>query len=283
MAARWLVLENVSDVPFRETVEAIIKKGFAALVDSKDLEIDFSGTRADKADFTLSFEKSYGWNDLDRRGCLYKPLYYGVTGTVQVEAIERKNFCDNVKRCDTCQPVFRRSADELGKMIGVTALHEIGHLLGLEGPGVFPGADGAGHSGDPGNGMFAITRHKDYNPIEEGGPRTRKYTIVKDDTLSGIAHRIGFWPASTIGWKQLYEMTGKDGTKNKNLLRGRDPNKIWPGEQIWIPDIAAWAAFYREAFLKDKSFSTEQVDAMRKFLKAGGSIIRTTPVPAPTP
>jgi len=272
MAAQVLALTNLSAVPFHESVEAAIRKAFAPLVDSGDLTIDVSGKPAGTPDHTLDFNPKYEWNSFDRRACLYKPLYYGVTGEVLVEAIQRKNYCDNVTRCDTCQPVFRNTAGELGKMIAVTAMHEIGHILGLIDAAAFTGANGEGHSGDPANGMFAINRHKDYNPIEEGGPRTKKYTIVSGDTLSGIAHRIGFWPAGTIGWKFLYDLKGKDGTQNSKLLRGKSPHKIWPGEEIWIPDVEAWIAFFRKAFLQDKSFNEEQIATMRKLLKGGGSI-----------
>ena len=213
MVAQVLALVNLTAVPFRETVEGIVKRAFAPLVDSGDLKIDLSDTPAATADHKLSFTATYDWDDFSRRGCLYKPLYYG----------ERKNFCTNVTRCDTCERVFHRSADEQGKMIGVTAIHEIGHLLGLIDDAAFPGANGEGHSGDPANGMFAITMHKDYNPIEMGGPRTKKYAIVSGDTLSGIAHRIGFWPAGTLGWKFLYDLKGKDGTQAQIGPRaGRD-------------------------------------------------------------
>jgi len=280
MAAKVLALTNFSGVPFREKVEAIIRKAFKPLVDSGDLTIDAGGAPGTTPDFALDFNPRYEWNDFDRRGCLYKPLYYGVTGEVLLEAIERKNFCANVTRCETCQRVFRASADEQGKMIGVTAIHEIGHLLGLIDAAAFAGANGEGHSGDPANGMFAINRHKDYNPVEEGGPRTKKYTIVSGDTLSGIAQRIGFWPAGTTGWKFLYDLKGKDGKRNRDLLRGKSPHKIWPGEEIWVPDPDAWTTFIRTAFLQDKSFTDEQIATMRKQLKSGGSIIQTTPVPA---
>lgn len=273
MAAQVLSLTNLSTVPFKEKVESIIRSAFAPLVDSGDLKIDTSGTAA-KPDHVLNFVATHAWNQFDRRGCLHKPIFFGVTGDVLVETIERKNYCDNVKRCDTCTTVFRRSADELGKMIGVVAIHEIGHLLNLMEEASFTGANGEGHSADPANGMFAINRHKDYNPIEEGGPRTKKYTIVKDDTLSGIAHRIGFWPAGTVGWKFLYDLKGKDGKRNRELLRGKTAHEIWPGEEIWVPDRDAWVAFYRKAFLQDKSFNDEQIATMRKFIKSGGSIIK---------
>jgi hypothetical protein len=287
VAAQVLALFNLAAVPFRDTVETIVKRAFAPLVDSGDLKIDLSDTPAASADHRLTFTATYDWDDYSRRGCFFRPLYYGVTGEVLLEAIERRNFCANVTRCDSCERVFRRSADEQGKMIGVTAIHEIGHMLGLMGKAAFPGANSEGHSGDPANGMFAINMHKDFNPIEMGGPRTRKYTIVSGDTLSGIAHRIGFWPAGTYGWKFLYDLKGKDGTQNKTLLKSGNPHKIWPGEQIWVPDPEAWVAFNRIAFLKDKTFSAEQVTTMRKFLKSGGNIIQLPAVPqrapAPTP
>lgn len=265
-----LRIENLSAVSSRSEVEAMIKKAFAPLVDSGDLEIDMTGTTAKKALYVLTFEKNYGWSTFSHRGCLFRPLYYGVTGTVNVDAIGRKNFCADVTKCSTCERLFR-TKDEQTKQIGQTAVHEIGHLFGLHEAKAYAGADSDGHSADPANAMFAITIHKDYKPIEEDSQRTKKYTIVKGDWLSKIALRIGFWPPN-IGWQTLYKLKGKDGKSNKELLRSGDPNLIFPGEEIWVPDIAARIAFNRDAELKTKTFNKEQLDTMRAFIKEGKTI-----------
>jgi len=150
-------------------------------------------------------------------------------------------------------------------------VHEIGHLFGLNKPADYNGADADGHTGDPANFMFAITSHKDYQTPDLDSKRTKKYKIVKGDWLSKIALRVGFWPAHE-GWKTLYNLKGKDGKANKELLRSGDPNLIFPGEEIWIPDIPARIAFTRAVELQTKSFTTEQVDTMRGFVDAGKTI-----------
>jgi len=219
-----LSIKNLSAVPFKADVEAMIKQAFAPLVDSGELQIDMTGTKA--GTYVLSFQGSYEWSDLSRRGCQFMPHDYGVTGTVSLEAIERKNFCTDVTKCHTCECQFRNSKDELGKQIGQTAVHEIGHLFGLQDAKAFAGADSSGESGDAANFMFAITSHKDYKRLEEDSQRTRKYTIVKGDTLSKIVLRIGFRPPN---WQKLYGFKGMDGKSNKELLRSGDPNLIFPG------------------------------------------------------
>ena len=261
-----LRIDNLAAVSARGDVEDMIKAAFKPLVDSGDLEIDLTGAKATSARYVLTFETKYDWNTFDHRGCLFKPFYYGLTGSVYLDAIERKNFCEDVTKCGTCERLFR-TKDEQAKQIGMTAVHEIGHLFGLhEG-----GSDGSGHSADPANFMFAITSHIDYKPIEEDSRLTKKYTIVKDDWLSKIAHRIGFWPDST-GWQTLYKLKGKDGKSNKQLLRSGNPNLIFPGEEIWVPDIPARIAWTREQHMKSKSFTKPQTDAMRAFIKAGKTI-----------
>jgi hypothetical protein len=265
-----LRIDNLAAVSARTEVEAMIAAAFKPLVESGDLEIDFTGTKAKSARYDLSFETKYEWNTLDHRGCLFKPFYYGVTGTVNLEAIERKNFCQDVTKCSTCERLFR-TKDEVAKQVGMTAVHEIAHLFGLHEGTAYKGADGAGHTGDPANFMFAIINHIDYKPIEEDSRLTKKYTIVKDDWLSKIAHRLGFWPASQ-GWKTLYKFKGKDGKSNKQLLRSGDPNLIFPGEEIWVPDIPARITWNRDLHMKPKSFTKDQIDTMRAFIKAGKTI-----------
>jgi hypothetical protein len=261
-----LRIDNLAAVSARSDVEDMIKAAFKPLVDSGDLEIDLTGAKATSARYVLTFETKYDWNTFDHRGCLFKPFYYGLTGSVYLDAIERKNFCEDVTKCGTCERLFR-TKDEQAKQIGMTAVHEIGHLFGLH----EAGSDGSGHSADPTNAMFAITSHIDYKPIEEDSRLTKKYTIVKDDWLSKIAHRIGFWPDST-GWQTLYKLKGKDGKSNKQLLRSGNPNLIFPGEEIWVPDIPARIAWTRDVSLKPKSFTKEQTDTMRAFIKAGKTI-----------
>jgi hypothetical protein len=271
MAARQLSIRNLSIVPFRDDVVGIITPAFEPLTSAGDLEIDLTGTKFDAPTYELEFDNKTACSPVTHKGCQFLPSDYGVSGMVHIESIQRKNFCVDVTRCDTCETLFRNSKDELGKQIGQVAVHEIGHLFGLNAPADFKGADADGHIGDPGNFMFAITRHKDFQPPETDSQRTKKYKIVKGDWLSKIALRVGFWPVHE-GWKTLYNFKGKDGKANKELLRSGDPNLIFPGEEIWIPDIPARIAFTRAAELQTKSFTAEQIATMRAFVKAGKTI-----------
>ena len=271
MATRQLSLLNLATVPFHDDVAAMIKSAFEPLVSAGDLEIDLSGTKFDLPTYELEFVKKTAWSPVTHKGCQFLPANYGVSGQVFIESIQRKNFCTDVTRCDTCETLFRNSKDELGKQIGQVAVHEIGHLFGLNAAADFKGADVEGHTGDAANFMFAITRHKDFQLPELDSQRTRKYKIVKGDWLSKIALRVGFWPPNE-GWKLLYALKGKDGKSNKELLRSGDPNLIFPGEEIWVPDIPQRIAFTRAAELQTKSFTAEQIATMRAFVQAGKTI-----------
>lgn len=60
----------------------------------------------------------------------------------------------------------------------------------------------------------------------------KKYTVVRGDTLSKIAQRHG------MTWRELYSFDGGTGTPNQDRLRSGDPDKIYPGETIFVPDSA---------------------------------------------
>lgn len=58
----------------------------------------------------------------------------------------------------------------------------------------------------------------------------KKYTVAKGDTLSKIAQR------HDMTWRELYNFDGGTGTPNRSRLRSNDPNLIYPGEVILVPD-----------------------------------------------
>lgn len=61
-------------------------------------------------------------------------------------------------------------------------------------------------------------------------------------------------------------LTGKDGRTNKALLRSGDPDLIYPGEEIWIPDVVERTKWIRSVELEDRSFSKPQLEAMKKWI-----------------
>ncbi len=272
MAIQTLKIVNLSDVPFHAFVQSQIEKGLDTLVQSSHLKIDFTGKK--RGNYTLEFDKSYSWSKFERIRCWYKPSILGMTGGVFIKALEKRNYCEDVTKCRTCEPVFRRSRDELGKAISNTALHEIGHLFGLMDKSSYTGANSAGHTGDSSNFMFTDILHKDYKRIRDDWERTKKHTIAKGETLLKIAQRIGFRsPLAT--WKTLYNFKGRDGKQNKDILRSKDPDLIFPGEEIWIPDYQAKRLFLRKVEVQDKKFIKSQFDTMRNWLKAGRTIYKS--------
>jgi hypothetical protein len=60
-----------------------------------------------------------------------------------------------------------------------------------------------------------------------------EHTIVKGETLSGIAARHG------MTWQELYAFDGGTGIPNRERLRSGDPNLIFPGEVILVPGPSA--------------------------------------------
>ena len=59
---------------------------------------------------------------------------------------------------------------------------------------------------------------------------TGEYLIVKGDTLSAIAARYG------MNWRVLYEYDGGTDIPNSERLRSGDPDRIYVGEMILVPD-----------------------------------------------
>ncbi len=266
MTTRVLSLINLNDCPFSDKVADRMEASFKPLIDEKLLEIDRSGKTKD-ALYQLTFLKNRVWEKSSKTGCWFHPRTEGVSGAVDVAAVQKRNYCHNVRDCKTCEPIFRHSPDELGKAIADDAIHEAAHLFGI-------GADDedGGHSGNPRDPMFYPTRHPDFAPITTDSKRSKKYTIVSDDTLSKIADRIGF--VDPIGdYHTLYDFVGADGKANRDLLRSKNPDQISPGEVIWIPDIQKRLEFIRSLELQDRAFSKTQFDTMRSWVGKGRTLV----------
>jgi len=269
MARRILSIKHLNSLPFSDEVGRRILLGLDPLIKAGLLEVDLKGV-AQKPDYTLQFVKRGITGALHRTGCWVHPGTAGVSGTVNPDAVSMRNFCRDVHRCDTCEPLFRRVANELGKALADTALHEIAHLLGVNDGG----DDGGGHTGDPGNVMFETRFHRDFSPLISDAKRTVKYRIVAGDSLSKIANRIGFVPP--VGdWRTLYDFKGQDGKSNRALLRSGNPNLIFPNEEIWIPDATERLKYYRSVELQERSYSSEQLATMRRWIEEGQNILQT--------
>jgi hypothetical protein len=64
-------------------------------------------------------------------------------------------------------------------------------------------------------------------------PGTTEYVIQSGDYLSKIAQRYG------MTWQQLYNYDGGTGVPNRQRLRSGDPDLIYPGEVIVVPEAGA--------------------------------------------
>jgi hypothetical protein len=271
MPTQILYISNFAAVPFRDSVRKGMEDAFGDLIRSGILSITFTGP-ARNSSYQLTFQASYNWTSVNRDRNWYRPMILGVTGTVNIEALRRGNYCRDVGDRQTCEAVVRELPGELGQSIANTAIHEAGHLFGL----VNGGPDGSGHSSDPRNYMFINSLHNEYAPYLKDHRRTAKYRIRQGDSLSKIADRIGF-RSPIANCMALYDFRGQDGRRNRDLLRSHDPNLIYPGEEIWIPDIQARLAYMRALEICPKVFTGPQIATMKQFLAAGRTVFGTSP------
>ena len=120
--------------------------------------------------------------------------------------------------------------------------------------------------------MFVNSLHRDYVPLLQDYRRTTQYTIQRGDSLARICQRIGFRPP--VGRiSSLYNFTGRDRRRNRDILRSNDPNLIYPGEVIWIPDYRSRLLYMRRVELTDKSFTQAQIRRMQAFIARGRTMM----------
>lgn len=265
MATRVLNIVDIQLVPFREVIEPRLTAAFGKLIEWGTLRLDFSGASVDSP-YQLTFLSGYDWNATNHDRCWYRPMIGGVTGTVNLDALRRRNYCSDLDDCASCEPVVRPVPGELGQSIVYTAAHEAGHILGL----MDGGLDGSGHVGESDNFMFINSLHAGYRSLQTDHLRTTLYRVRKGDSLSRIARRIGFAPPLGT-WHTLYNFRGRNGRRNRQMLRSGDPDLIYPGEEIWVPDIPARLAYMRSLEVSEKHFTATQLDTMKRFLDAGST------------
>ena len=266
MTTRTLNIINLQSVPFSSQVQAGIQAGLQPLIDSRHIIIDFNGTERN-ATYRLEFVMRYDWNQYNRDRNWYRPGVGGVTGTVNVEALQKRNYCTNVGDASTCEPVVRYTSSELGKSLIFTAVHEIGHLFGI----MDGGCDSAGHTGDDRNFMFRNSCHRGYIQLLQDYNRTTQYSIQRGDSLAAICQKIGFRPP-LAQINTLYNFKGQNGRRNRDILRSGNPDLIYPDEIIWIPDYRARLQYMRSLELSDKSFTQVQIRHMQDFINSGRTI-----------
>jgi hypothetical protein len=281
MPTRTLTIENIASVPFASFVQKEITRALQRLTATGVLQVDLTGGAS--GDYTLTFVLENPWRQgANRDRCWYRPRLLGMSGDVYVGALMKWNHCTDVSKCSTCEPVFRRKQSELGWAIVNTALHELGHVFGLSTKNSYKGADPAGHTGDRRNFMFDYARDPAYKRLKEDSGRTKEYVIRERDNLSTIARRIGFrHPYGS--WKTLWAFRGRDGKTNRERLRSKDPNLIFPGEVLWVPDVLARNEYFRSVECFRKEFTKTQIDFMARWIKQGSSLLQIQSSPRSGP
>lgn len=227
---------------------------------SNVIKIDFTG-KSKKAKYELTFKEKWQWTSVSKIDCVYKSTFgLGFTGNVWVEVLMKLNYCEDSNDFATCIPTFPDKPEMLGKVLVFVALHEIGHLFGLMNKKSYTGADDWGHTGDTTNCMFDGPNHKDFVEHGKTDKRTKKYVLKEGESLAKLARKVGY--PSEIYIKKL---RGKDKRSNEEILKKGE-------KEIWIPDIQKKIKYQREVEFEDKSFTNEQIEFMRKWIKKGNVI-----------
>jgi len=175
-----------------------------------------------------------------------------------------------------CEPTFPETEAALGSLIANTAIHETGHMLGLD----TGGFDGGGHTSDPDNYMWAETPTGDSTHVG----KFFEYTVKKGDSLSAIVERYrrGLIDKCRVGASDLtYQLVWED-PENKSVgfiahptksdvpgRRRNNPNWIYPGEKVALRNENLRTQKYRRnfpAFLGKKTFSTQQIQTIKAFI-----------------
>lgn len=249
-----LKIVGLDKCPHKEYVQKIMESKLNPLRDV--LKIDFFG-KAKRAKYVFSFEHKHEWLETEKIGYRRRSYSMGITQTVNTQVLREINVCEDTDDLKTCELCFPDIPDMLGKVIANSALHEIGHMLGLLDENSYPGADSDGHTGDSSNCMFTILRHKNFRKPGEKNERTKRYLIKGDETPEKIARKKGFMSVT-----HLIKLRGKDGLSNEEIL-GRG------GKDIWINDIKEQLKFQREVETADEFFTDEQIKFMKNWIKEG--------------
>jgi predicted Zn-dependent protease with MMP-like domain len=177
----------------------------------------------------------------------------------------------------SCVTAFLETQDSLGSLIANTTIHEIGHMLGMQDGGY----DGGGHTTDPDNYMW---NSRSIDLLNDFASSPFEYTVKAGDTLSGIWHRYvnGTLDKCRVGppgltyldvWQnEDNRAKGFVADPTKNGIAGRranDPNWIYPGEKVSLPNNNLRTPAYRRklpGFVGQKTFTKGQKDTMKRFI-----------------
>ena len=264
-------LDPVVPQPLRDFVKKTVTDEFSSF----DLELDFSGSKAGR-DLVVTFSREVpGWPAFG------ESTRSDINGVVQsgdsiiyVGAMRAMRLQTNA---GNCEPTFPETEASLGSLIANTTIHETAHMLGMQDGGY----DDGGHSKDLDNYMW------DAGSLPGGTTMISpmfEYTVKQGDTLSGIVQRYvhGLIDRCRVGSTDLSYMMVWQLPANKELgfvahptksgvlgRRRNDPNWIYPGEKVALPNTSLRSQAYRRnfpGFLGKKSFTDDQKERMRRFI-----------------
>ena len=184
----------------------------------------------------------------------------------------------------SCEATFTARDDSLGSMIANTVIHEIGHMLGMDGGGF----DDGGHTTDRNNYMWsALSPPTAGSSAPAASTRVGdffEYTVKRGDTLSRIvqSYVAGTLDKCRVGPSGLtYQMVwehpqnrepGFVADPAKGKIPGRranNPNWIYPGEKVALINHNLRTQGYKihlPGFLGKKTFSPDQIKTMKEFI-----------------
>ncbi len=275
MAGKYLIVYRKLDSVVPRPLRAFVKKKIEDEFSKFDVNIVFSDSQP-AHDLEAVFSNEIpGWPAFGESTRLTMNGSAGRgNSTIFVKAMM-------VKRIQTssaaCEAAFPESESSLGLLIANTAIHETGHMLGMDSGGY----DDAGHSTDKSNYMWSALSMPTGNM--HVGPYL-EYTVKTGDTMIGIVRRFQHGNldkcrvgSTDINYRDVWDdpenkKTGFVAHPTKSGVRGRrvnDPNFIYPGEKVALVSDNLRTLEYRhvaEGFLAPKSFTDKQIQIMKDFI-----------------
>jgi hypothetical protein len=275
VAGKYLIVyKGLLNLP--RSLREFVKKKITDEYTKFDVDLDFTGSRP-AHDLDVEFSNEIpGWPAFGEstRGTMNgKPL--SGHSTVYWRSMELMRLQTGTAT-DSCEAAFPVTEASLGTMIANTAIHETGHMLGMDSGGY----DDGGHSTDKSNYMW------DPGSMPHGDTHvnhTFEYTVKPGDTMIGIIRKYGQGTLNKcrcgptdLTYKIVWDYKenkapGFVGDPNKYKLgrRANDPNWIYPGEKVALPNDSFRTQEYRHViagFLAPKSFTDAQIKTMTDFI-----------------
>jgi predicted Zn-dependent protease with MMP-like domain len=271
---KYLVVFKGMETVVPKSLRKFVKTTIADDLSAFDLELDFAGSKAGR-DLVVTFTAdSPGWAFGESDRSTLNGAALPGSSTIYVGAMKAIRLQTSGANCE---PAFLETEGSLGSMIANVTVHEIGHMLGMQDGGY----DDGGHTEDPDNHMW------DPGSLPGGSTLASpviEYTVKQGDTLSGIVHRyinstldkcrIGssFLTYMMVWQHPANKAPGFVAHPTKSGILGRranDPNWIYPGEKVALPNTNLRTQGYRATFpgfLGKKSFTSEQTEKMKRFV-----------------